>query len=51
MALGTAHPYKFFETVKEATGKNIPKPKQLKKLVDKNEKFDILEDNISEVKK
>tara|TARA_B110000444_G_scaffold73192_1_gene68801 strand:- start:272 stop:1645 length:1374 start_codon:yes stop_codon:yes gene_type:complete len=51
VALGTAHPYKFFETVKEATGKDIPPPKQLEKLVDKEEKFDILENNISEIKK
>ena len=51
VALGTAHPYKFFETVKEATGKNIPSPKQLEKFVDKDEKFDILKNNTSEVKK
>jgi threonine synthase len=51
IALGTAHPYKFFETVKEATGKDLKAPKQLKKFVDKEEKFDILENNISEVKK
>ena len=51
IALGTAHPYKFFETVKKATGKNIISPKQLEKFVDKVEKFDILENNISEVKK
>ena len=51
VALGTAHPYKFFETVKKATGKNVPQPKQLEKTVDKNEKFDILDDNISEIKK
>jgi threonine synthase len=51
IALGTAHPYKFFETVKEATGKDVSSPKQLEKIVDKEEKFDILENNISEVKK
>ena len=51
VALGTAHPYKFFETVKKATGKDIPSPKQLEKFVDKVEKFDILDNNISEVKK
>ena len=42
---------KFFETVKEATGKDLKAPKQLKKFVDKEEKFDILENNISIVKK
>ena len=51
VVLGTAHPYKFFETVKEATGKNVSPPKRLEKIVDKEEKFDILENNISEVKK
>jgi threonine synthase len=51
IALGTAHPYKFFETVKEATGKDLQPPKQLEKFVDKDEIFDILENNISEVKK
>ena len=51
VALGTAHPYKFFETVKEATGKDLKQPKQLEKFVDKDEKFDILENNISIVKK
>jgi threonine synthase len=51
IALGTAHPYKFFETVKKATGKDLKAPKQLEKFVDKEEKFDILENNISEVKK
>jgi len=51
IALGTAHPYKFFETVKEATGSDLKAPKQLEEFVDKEEKFDILENNISEVKK
>ena len=51
VALGTAHPYKFFETVKEAIGKDVSPPKQLEKIVDKDEKFDILENNISQVKK
>ena len=51
VALGTAHPYKFFETVKEATGNDVSPPKQLEKIVDKDEKFDILENNTSEVKK
>ena len=51
IALGTAHPYKFFETVRDATGLDVPTPKQFEKIVDKDEKFDILENNISEVKK
>ena len=48
--LGTAHPYKFFETVKKATGKIINAPSQLLNAVDKEEKFDIIDNNISEIK-
>jgi len=48
--LGTAHPYKFLETVKRATGKEIDAPAQLSNVVDKEEKFDIIENNISLIK-
>jgi threonine synthase len=51
VALGTAHPYKFFETVKKATGKIIKTPHQLEKFVDKEEKFDILENSSIKIKK
>ena len=51
IALGTAHPYKFLETVKEATGQDLKPPKQLEKFVDKEEKFDILENDITDIKK
>ena len=50
VVLGTAHPYKFLETVKKATGKIIKTPSQLEKLVDKEEKFDIVENNNINVK-
>ena len=50
VVLGTAHPYKFLETVKMATGKEVQQPTQLSKIVDKKEKYDILENNISEIK-
>jgi threonine synthase len=49
--LGTAHPYKFLETVKKATDREINAPSQLLNLMDKEEKFDILENNISKIKK
>ena len=49
--LGTAHPYKFLETVKKATGKEIDAPTQLSNITDKEEKFDILDNNISKIKK
>ena len=50
VALGTAHPYKFLETVKKATGKNVEAPHQLKKFIDKDEKFDIVENNNEKIK-
>ena len=48
--VGTAHPYKFFETVKKATGEEIQAPTQLLNVVDKKEKFDIVDNNISKIK-
>ena len=50
MVLGTAHPYKFLETVKKATGEIINPPPQLEKFVDKDEKFDIVDNSISKIK-
>ena len=50
VVLGTAHPYKFFETVKKATGEIIKPPRQLEKFIDKDEKFDIVENNNSKIK-
>ena len=48
--LGTAHPYKFLETVKKATGEEVKEPPQLTNAVDKEERFDILDNNISKIK-
>ena len=48
--LGTAHPYKFLETVKKATGIEITAPSQLSNMIDKKERFDILENNQSKIK-
>jgi threonine synthase len=48
--LGTAHPYKFLETVKKATGEELSPPSQLSNKLDKKEKFDIIENNISKIK-
>jgi threonine synthase len=50
VALGTAHPYKFLETVKKATGENVKIPHQLEKFIDKDEKFDIVENNNEKIK-
>ena len=51
VALGTAHPYKFLETVKKATGENVEAPHQLEKFMDKEERFDIIENNNDKIKK
>ncbi|MBD1171699.1 threonine synthase [Pelagibacterales bacterium SAG-MED05] len=50
VVLGTAHPFKFKDTVKKATGKNLEAPFHLKMDVDKKEKFDIIENSNSQVK-
>ncbi len=50
VVLGTAHPFKFSDTIKKATGKNLEAPSHLKMDVDKKEKFDIIENSSSQVK-
>ena len=49
--LSTAHPSKFPETVKEATGKDPELPHEIKKIMKEKEKFDILPNNLNEIKK
>ena len=49
--LGTAHPYKFLETMILVTGKKIKKPSQLSKFMVGKEKYDILKNNTNIVKK
>ena len=51
IVLGTAHPYKFNETIKKAIGKDLEAPEHLKLNIDKKEKFDIIGNSKSEVKK
>ena len=50
IVLGTAHPYKFNDTIKKAIGKNLEIPENLKLNVDKKETFDIIKNSNSEVK-
>ena len=50
LILSTAHPYKFLETIKMATSKEIKIPSQISNTLDKKEKYDILENNLSKVK-
>ena len=49
--MGTAHPYKFLETMKLVTGKKIKKPSQVVKLMSGKEKYDMLNNNTNIVKK
>ena len=49
--MATAHPYKFVETVKIAINKDISTPKQISSLPNKKEKFDVLENNLKDLKK
>ncbi len=51
VVLGTAHPYKFNDTIKKAIGKNLEAPKYLKLNEDKKETFDIIKNSNLEVKK
>ena len=51
IVLGTAHPYKFLETMKSITGKKIKKPIQITKSMSGKEKYDILNNNTNMVKK
>ena len=50
IVLGTAHPYKFNDTIKKAIGKNLEAPEHLKLNLDKKETFDIVKNSNSEVK-
>ena len=50
VVLGTAHPYKFLETIKIAIGKEVEKPTQLSKIEDKKEKFVVIENSNLEIK-
>tara|TARA_Y100001970_G_scaffold289233_1_gene418924 strand:- start:933 stop:2309 length:1377 start_codon:yes stop_codon:yes gene_type:complete len=50
VVLGTAHPYKFSDTIKKAIGKNLNPPSHLKMNVDKKETFDIIGNSSLDVK-
>ena len=50
VVLGTAHPYKFGNTIKKAIGKDLNPPSHLKMNVDKKEMFDIIGNSSSDVK-
>ena len=48
--LSTAHPSKFPEAIKNALGKNEELPKDLRKVLKEEEKFEILENSLDKVK-
>ena len=50
IVLGTAHPFKFSDTIKKAIGKNLDSPEHLKLNMNKKETFDIIGNSNSEVK-
>jgi threonine synthase len=51
VVLGTAHPYKFLETMASVTGKKIKKPSQLSNLMAGKEKYNILKNDTNIIKK
>ena len=51
VVLGTAHPYKFLETIKLAIGKNVDPPKQFSDLSKKIEKFEIIDNKLEDIQK
>ena len=52
LILGTAHPYKFLDTIKMATSQKVETPKQIAHLMDKKKKkYDILENEVNDIKK
>ena len=51
IVLGTAHPCKFSETVKEATGAEPKIPENIKNILNKDENYDTIDNNIDLVKK
>ncbi len=50
VVLGTAHPFKFNDTIKQIIGKDLEAPKHLKMNVDLKEKFDIVENSNFKIK-
>ena len=50
ITLGTAHPYKFNDTIKKIIGRNLDVPENLKLNIDNEEKFDIVGNSNLEVK-
>ena len=50
LVLGTAHPCKFPESVKEATGVEPKIPESIKNILNKKESYVTLDDNIDVIK-
>jgi len=50
VVLSTAHPCKFPDAIKDAINKNEKLPEELRYVLDKDENFQVLNNNIEEVK-
>ena len=50
ISIACAHPSKFSQAIKKATGNEVEYPDSLGKIFDKNEKFTILNNNINDIK-
>ena len=50
ISIACAHPSKFSQAIKKATGNEVEYPDSLSKIFDKNEKFTILNNNINDIK-
>ena len=50
IVLGTAHPYKFLDTIKLAIGKNMEAPTTLLNLSSKIEKFEVVDNDLKNIK-
>ena len=50
IVLGTAHPYKFLDTIKLAIGKNMEAPTKLLNLSSKIEKFEVVDNDLKNIK-
>ena len=50
ISLGCAHPAKFGDAIKKAIGSEVPLPKELKNILDKKEKMNIMPNNTEDIK-
>jgi len=49
ISLACAHPAKFPDSIEKAIGIDVEKPKNLKEILDKKEKYTVMENNFTKV--